>query len=483
MCGIVGFYGPTTDRATEKLNLLLAKLQNRGPQGAGVVTYDHDGQIHELRGAGSVEAVFDGRNKLDNLPGYMGVGQVRYATFGYTIQPITWIQRGKQAALAHNGEFANAITLRKEAEEMWEYKFQSTSDTEVLIPYLMHSSKDTFRDALLDVLQNKIKGAYSMIILYDGKLYCVRDPHGFRPLALGISENASIVASESSAIEVLGGQYIGDVNPAQLIVIGPSGIIETVEWAEPKPKSCIFEHVYFANPDSYVGGINVSLARDFMGKLMFEEAGWIDADVIVPVLDSGLHAALGFYEATLRYAFQERKNPIPLKAGVHRSWFIGRSFQEGEQIAREILQRIKSNVIAAWVKDKRVIVIDDSLVRGTVMRIIVELMRIAGAREVHVIIPSPPPIAPCAYGIDTYEDELIAARLNGNVHEIQQFIGADSLRYLSLDALYQAVTESASPPVRTTANFCDACYTGQYPVPFEQDRSTKPRRQNMGTQA
>lgn len=476
MCGIVGFCDPTTDRAAEALNLLLAKLQNRGPQGAGAVTYDYDGKIHELRGTGSVEAVFDGRSKLDTLPGYMGVGQTRYATFGHTIQPFVWTQHGKPAALTHNGEFANAITLRREAEETLGYAFKSTSDTEVLIPYLMHAPQDDFEDALIDVLQNKARGAYSLIILYDGKLYCVRDPHGFRPLALGISQNASIVASESSAIEVLGGQYIGDVNPAQLVVIGPSGIIETVQWAKPEPKACIFEDVYLANPDSHIEGASVSLARDLMGKLMFEETGWIDADVVIPILDSGLHSALGFYEAMLRYAAKEGKDLIPMKAGVHRSWFIGRSFQEGEQIAREILQRIKSNVIAAWVKAKRVIVIDDSLIRGTVMRIIVELMRIAGAREVHVVIPSPPPIAPCAYGIDTYQDELIAARLNGNVDEIRQFIGADSLRYLSLDALRRAVTESASPPVRTAANFCDACYTRQYPVTFEQDRSTKPRR-------
>ena len=475
MCGIAGVYDAGGE-AGFKIIPLLAKMQNRGPQGAGVVSCDASGAFHEVRGSGSVEAVFNSPEKVRQLPGRFAVGQVRYATFGETIQPLVWNQQGIMAALTHNGEFANAITLRARAEEQWGYKFQSTSDTEVLIPYLMYAAGETFEEKLLEVLQSAIRGAFSFVILYDGKFYCVRDQYGFRPLAFGMEERLNIVVSESSAIEVLGGRYITDIEAGQLMVIGPSGIEKTIQWAPPTRKSCIFEHVYFANPDSYVERINVSVARDRMGKILFEESGWVDADVFIPILDSGLHPGLGLYEAMLEYAREHGKKPPRLKAGVHRSWFLGRTFQQEDEVSREVLQRVKSSVIKPWVEDQRVILMDDSIVRGIVTRIVIQLMRLAGAREVHVRIASPPPLYPCGYGIDTYKDELIAARLNGDLEEVRRFLGADSLCYLSLEGLYRAVVGAKSPSVRGEEDFCVACFTGCYPIPFEQNRLTKPKK-------
>lgn len=478
MCGIIGIYDPE-GKAAPKAALLLAKLQNRGPQGTGAVSIDEEGLLHEVRGPGLVEAVLGAPHILSSLRGSIVTGQVRYATFGETIQPLVGYWKGRRdqpIIVAHNGEFGNAISLRREAQERWQYQFQSTSDTEVILPFLEYARESDFKEALLDVVRRKIRGAFSLIIFFGGKFYCIRDRHGVRPLVVGRNKEGVVaIASEDSALRVLDVEDVRYVDAAELLVVAPDGIEEEICWAERDRKSCIFEHVYFANPDSDIEGINVSLARDRMGAIAFEEIGWrYDMDVLIPILDSGLHPTLGLHEALLDYAVLHGEKLVPLKAGVHRSWFVGRTFQEQEQATREILQRVKSSVIAAWVRGKRVWVGDDSLVRGTVTRAITALMRLAGAKEVHWIIFSPPTIGFCPYGVDTYQDELIAARLK-DIDAVRNFIGADSLHHLSIDGLYRAVTEAVSPYVRTKEEFCAACFTGRYPIPFEQDRTEKPR--------
>lgn len=355
MCGITGVID-SSGYAAQKAVLLLAKMQNRGPQGAAVVYGNADFLHDEMRGAGSVETVFDGYHKLDRKLGPCAVGQVRYATVGdpsEICQPFVWEQRGKLAALTHNGELSNAESLRGGALRRWGYKCTSSSDTEVIIPWLMHIPGKDFKATLLGVLRNCIEGAFSLVILYDGKLYCVRDRHGFRPLAIGKGDGMYIAASESGAIDVLDAEHVRDVEAGELVVIGPGGIEEAIQWAQPRRRqSCIFEFIYFAGPDSYFEGVNVSRARNRMGRNAFAESGWIDADVIVPIFDSGVESALGFHRAMEEQALREGRRPedVPeLHAAVSRSWFVGRSFQESDQVAREVLQRIKSNVIRTWV--------------------------------------------------------------------------------------------------------------------------------------
>ncbi|MBI3420938.1 MAG: amidophosphoribosyltransferase [Candidatus Sungbacteria bacterium] len=482
MCGITGVID-ASGYAAKKAVSLLAKMQNRGPQGACVI-YGGAGQLHdEMRGAGSVETVFDGSHKLDCKRGSFAVGQVRYATVGdpsEACQPFLWQQHGRSAALTHNGELANAGSLRAHALRRWGYECKSSSDTEAIIPWLMHMPGEDFKAKLLGVLQHCLEGAFSLVILYEGRLYCARDQHGFRPLAIGRGDGVHIAASESGAIDMLDAEYIRDVDAGELVVIGSDGIEEAIQWAGPRQRqSCVFEFIYFAGPDSNFEGISVSRARNRMGRNAFAESGWIDADVIVPVFDSGVESAFGFHRAMEEQALREGRQPaeVPeMHAAVSRSWFVGRSFQESDQAAREMLQRIKSNVIRTWVEGKRVIVVDDSIVRGTVMKTIIRLMRLAGAREVHVVIPSPPPKAPCPYGIDTYEDELVAACFGGDIAQIRDYIGADSLRYLSQGGLLQAVAGAGKPGVRTPKDFCTSCFTGRYPVAFEQDRSKKPQK-------
>lgn len=479
MCAIVGVYD-RKGKAAGKAVLALTKLQNRGPQSAGAVSSDGTG-FHEHRGEGLVETVFNTPETVERLAGRIAVGQNRYATIGYAIQPLVGrFHDGSPFAITHNGEFSNAVSLTREAQERWDYSFRTTSDTEVLLPFLEHAEEPKFRDALLEILRtSKIQGAFSLVILHEGKLYCVRDPHGFRPLAWGIiGEDGMIVTSESSAIEALGGRYIADVEAGQLVVIGSAGVEEATQYAQPRRSSCVMEHIYFANPDSYVERTNVSQARDAGGRTLFreefEKSGYPEVDAIIPILDSGLHAAIGYQTAAMEYAFENGKKPIPLVPGIHRTFFLGRSFLQPDQLAREALQKIKSNVIAPRVRGKRVIVVDDSLIRGIVTRTIVTLLRLAGVREVHIRIASPPPMFPCPYGIDTYANELIARLVNGDEEEVRRFTKADSLQYLSLRGLQKSVVGAKSPPVRTEDDFCYACFTGTYPVPFEQDRRVKP---------
>ena len=461
MCGVIGVYS-NKEEVARVINLGLYALQHRGPQAAGIATSDSEKVCSHL-GLGLVMQVFNDKI-LSSLKGNIGLGHVRYATSGDVTlnecQPMIGKFKGEQVVAVLNG---NLVNWRKEKEKLSSggYKFNSTVDTEFILALIANSKKSDFKLALFDVLQ-KLEGAFSLILLYKDKIYASRDSLGFRPLTLGLSEDAHIVCSETCALDVLNARRVFDVEAGSLLVIGEDGIEETIPWkASEKKRRCIYEWVYFAREDSYIEGINVSLARDAMGKQLFlEEENKVNADVIIPVLDSGLHAALGYHEVS--------GNPI--KAGIKRDYFIGRTFLQKEQELRERLQRIKSNVIRAWVKKKSVILVDDSIVRGTVMRAIVSMLREKGAREVHVRIPSPIIINPCFFGIDTpSKGELIGGRLGGNAEEIKRYIQANSLVYLkgpeSLKDALMGIKGKSSCLEKN--DFCDACFSGNYPVSIE----------------
>lgn len=449
-----GVFGITDNSEAARLAFLgIYALQHRGQESAGIATSDGQ-RLYQHRGMGHVADIFDDKT-LERLPGGGAVGHVRYSTTGdsslINAQPIVIDSWRGQIALAHNGNLVNARSLRRELEQEGAI-FQSTSDSEVILHLLARSPRKDLDQALLEVFR-KVRGAYSIVILTPEALYAVRDPFGVRPLCLGRLANSRVVASETCALDLIDATYERDIRPGEILRIEKGEVSSNSLPASPRLAHCIFEHVYFSRPDSRVFGTSVHESRYRMGRQLAQESP-ARADIVVPVPDSGVTAALG-------YAFE---SGIPFAFGLIRSHYVGRTFIEPTQSIRHFGVKIKLNPVREVLRDKRVVLIDDSIVRGTTSRKIVEMVRFAGAREVHLKISSPPTISPCFYGIDTPTfSELIAN--NKSLQEIRHFTTADTLAYLSLSGLKAVVGEEE--------NFCSACFDKHYPIPLVPEGEQK----------
>ncbi len=447
-CGLFGIYGhPEAARLTY---LGLYAQQHRGQESAGIVA--SDGQKLRLEKAmGLVNDVFDDA-RLDALVGDKAMGHVRYSTAGDTVaanaQPILIECHRGPIALGHNGNIVNASILRQELEAAGSI-FQSTSDTEVVLHLYARSHRETLEDAIAASL-SKVMGAFSLLFLTKDALVAARDPWGFRPLVIGKLEGATIVASETCALDLIDAEYVREVAPGELIVIDRDGLRSFHPFPPEPVRQCVFEHIYFARPDSEVFGRNVLGTRQRLGRQLAREAP-ADADIVVPVPDSGMGAALGYSE----------ESGLPFQWGLIRNHYVGRTFIEPKQSIRSFGVKIKLNPVRSVLEGKRVVLIDDSIVRGTTSRKIVGMVREAGAREVHMRISSPPTTGPCYYGIDTpLKTELIAS--SHSTEEIRQSIGADSLAYLTHEGLLAAIGDAKGD------RHCTACFSGRYPVAVSQ---------------
>ena len=447
-CGVFGIYGH--DNAASLTYLGLYALQHRGQESAGIATAN-DGKLTLRRAMGYVGDAFNDR-MLSELPGRSAIGHVRYSTFGdsriVNAQPILIDCAHGQIALCHNGNLVNAGELREQLVRAGSI-FQTNSDTEVILHLYAKSVAEKAEDAIVESV-SQVSGAFSLVMLTPESLIAVRDPHGFRPLALGRIGDTYVVCSETCAMDLIGAEYVREVEPGEVLVIGPSGLRSYMPFAPTPSAHCIFEHVYFARPDSYVFGKSVNEVRTNLGRLLADESG-VEADAVVPIPDSGLCAALGYAESS----------GVPLKMGLIRNHYVGRTFIQPHQSVRGLKVKVKLNTVRSILEGKRIVLVDDSIVRGTTSKKIVSMIKAAGAREVHMRISCPPTVSPCYYGIDTpHRDELIAAK--HSVDEIRDYMGADTLAYLSMDGLQQAVGDSHP-------DYCTACYTKNYPVEPPQD--------------
>ena len=449
-CGVFGIYGHADAGALAVLGL--HALQHRGQEAAGIVTWD-DGHFIAERHPGLVGDIF-GRNSpaAANLKGRVAVGHVRYSTAGGSnvrnIQPIYADLAGGGLAIAHNGNLTNAHTLREELVGQGAI-FQSTSDTETIVHLAARSGKSRIVDRLVDAL-SQVEGAYSLVALTDKRLIGARDPFGVRPLVLGELDGAPILASESCALDIIGATYVRDVAPGEVVVITQEGIESHFPFKVQPHRFCVFEYIYFARPDSVVEGHSVYEARKAIGQVLAAEAPVV-ADMVIPVPDSGVPAALGFATAA----------SIPFELGIIRNHYVGRTFIEPSDHIRHLGVRLKHSPNRAKIKGKRVVLVDDSIVRGTTSKKIVQMVRDAGATEVHFRITSPPYAHSCFYGVDTPNtDELLAHRMD--VEEMRKFVGADSLAFISTDGLYRAMGEGKRNAEKP--QFCDACFSGDYPI-------------------
>src|SRR5271156_1587289 len=451
-CGVFGVFGHP--EAANLTYLGLYALQHRGQESAGIVaSTGADLNLH--RAMGEVEEIFQ-PNVLTKLSGSSAIGHTRYSTAGdkalLNAQPIMIDCNKGKIAVGHNGNLTNALEHRRRLEHRGSI-FQTNSDTEVIVHLIARSQARNFSAALGDAL-NQVEGAYSLLVLTPEELYAVRDPRGFRPLALGKiatldGSEAWAVASETCAFDLMNAEYVRDIEPGEMLRISRSGI-ESIRFSPEKPHQfCIFEHVYFSRPDSTVFGRSVSESREMLGRLLAREHP-VEADMIVPIPDSGVPAAIGF----------SLESNIPFRMGLIRNHYIGRTFIEPSQAIRNFGVRLKLNPVRDLIAGKRVVLVDDSLVRGTTSRKLVRMVREAGAKEVHVRISCPPTISPCYYGVDTpTKEELIAS--SNTPEEICRYLGADSLGYVSLPALRQAVGDPDGA-------FCTSCYTGIYPTDLVQ---------------
>jgi amidophosphoribosyltransferase len=446
-CGVFGIFGHP--EAAKMAYLGLYALQHRGQESAGIASTD-GAEIHVHKSLGHVQEIFT-PDVIAQLPGEVAIGHTRYSTAGDTslmnAQPVVIDCNKGKLALGHNGNLTNALEVRRRLEHRGSI-FQSTSDTEVIVHLIARSSARNLSGAIADAL-NQVEGAYSLLLLTRDEIYAIRDPRGFRPLCLGRLNGAWVAASETCAFDLIDAEYVREVEPGEMVRISRSGI-ESIRFAPEKPHQyCIFEHVYFSRPDSVVFGRPVNESRERLGRLLAQEHPAV-ADLVTPVPDSGVPAAIGY----------AAESGIPFRMGLIRNHYIGRTFIEPEQAIRDFGVKLKLNPVRRMLEGKRVVLVDDSIVRGTTSRKIVRLMREAGATEVHVRISCPPTISPCYYGVDTpRRDELIGA--NNSVEQIRQFLGADSLGYLSLKSMRAAVED-------TEGKFCTSCYTGSYPTELVQ---------------
>ncbi|HWA02304.1 MAG TPA: amidophosphoribosyltransferase [Rhizomicrobium sp.] len=450
-CGVFGIFGHPDAAALTVLGL--HALQHRGQEASGIVTY-HDGQFTAERHTGLVGDIFGGKNahRAENLKGSFAIGHNRYSTAGgaraSNIQPMFADLAGGGIALAHNGNLTNARILREELVRDGAI-FQSTSDTEVIIHLAARSKFGPVVHRLIDALK-QVTGAYSLVGLTSKKLIGVRDPWGVRPLVLGDLDGTPILASETCALDIIGAEFVRDVEPGEMVVITKDGIESLHPFNKQPHQFCIFEYIYFARPDSQVEGRNVYAVRKRIGEELAREAR-ADADMVIPVPDSGVPAALGYAEAS----------KTPFELGIIRNHYVGRTFIEPTDGIRHFGVRRKHNPNRATLAGKRVVLIDDSIVRGTTSKKIVQMVRDAGAAEVHFRVASPPTTHSCFYGVNTPNtDDLLAHRMD--VEEMRRFIGADSLAFVSLDGLYRAMGDAGRDPARP--RFCDACFSGSYSI-------------------
>ena len=446
-CGVVAIYGHP--EAAKLVYLGLYALQHRGQESAGICSSDGE-QIHTHRAMGHVADIFTPK-VIDTLPGALAIGHTRYSTAGDTAllnaQPFSVACNKGRIAIAHNGNITNASELRNELERGGSI-FQASSDTEVILHLVARSSERTLAGALRDALL-QLEGAFSLVCLAEDRILIARDPHGFRPLAVGEMEFAGrqcyVFASETCAFDLIGAVYLHDVDPGEMVIVGPEGLTRERYTPEQQRAQCVFEHVYFSRPDSIVFGRAVEESREELGRLLARECP-ADADIVVPVPDSGVAAATGY----------AAESGLPFRQALIRNHYVGRTFIEPSQAIRDFGVKLKLNPVRHLLKDRRVVLVDDSIVRGTTSRKIVRMVRQAGAREVHLRISCPPTVSPCFYGVDTpTRGELIAS--NHPIEEIRKFVEADSLGYLSLASLRKAVADDRH-------EYCYACYTGDYPT-------------------
>jgi amidophosphoribosyltransferase len=445
-CGVFGVYGHP--EAANLVYLGLYALQHRGQEGAGITSSDGR-QFYTEKGMGLVADIFT-EKRLKRLPGHTAIGHNRYSTTGSSslknVQPIVANFAMGSLAIAHNGNLVNAEQLKRVLEEDGAI-FQSSSDSEVMIHLMARSRYEDFRERAIDSLK-RVSGAFSILIMREKELIAARDPYGVRPLCLGMVDGCYVVASETCAFDLIGAKYIRDIEPGEIVIISERGLSSMKALNSTRKAFCIFEFIYFSRPDSYIfGGHNVNELRKEFGRQLAREDP-VDADIVIPVPDSGVPAAIGFSE----------ESGIPFDFGLIRNHYVGRTFIEPKQSIRHFGVKIKLNPVRDLLEGKRVVVVDDSIVRGTTSKKIVKMIREGGgAREVHMRISSPPSIGPCFYGIDTpTRQELIAT--THSVQEIRKFITADSLSYLSLEGLKNIVPESE--------NYCTACFNNVYPIHF-----------------
>ena len=464
-CGVFGIYGRQDAAAITALGL--HALQHRGQEAAGIVSYDGS-QFFVERHVGLIGDNFTKKSVMDRLSGNRAIGHARYATTGgaglRNVQPLFAELADGGFAIAHNGNFTNAMTVQRELQKRGAI-FSSTSDTETILHLVAMSPERDFIARFISAIR-QIEGAYSLIALSNKKMVGCRDPLGIRPLVLGDLDGAWILASETCALDIIGARFVRDVKPGEVVVITDDGIESIFPFEQQKPRFCIFEYVYFARPDSVIDGRNVYEARKRIGIELAKESPVI-ADLVVPVPDSGTPAAIGYSQAS----------NLPFELGIIRNHYVGRTFISPSDSIRHMGVKLKHNANQRMLEGKRVVLVDDSIVRGTTSQKIVQMVRDAGAAEVHMRIASPPTISSCYYGVDTPEkSKLLASRMS--IQEMADFIRVDSLGFLSIDGLYRAVFE----PGRDNAapQFCDACFTGDYPTRLiDRDGTDKVRSLNM----
>jgi amidophosphoribosyltransferase len=446
-CGVFGIYGHPN--AAELTYYGLYALQHRGQESAGIVTSEN-GEFREHKRMGLVSQIFNAE-VLRSLPGSMAVGHVRYSTTGSShlrnAQPLTGVSKRGQIAIAHNGNLTNASELREQLEECGAI-FQTTVDSEIILHLLAQPCADGGENNLIQTVR-RIEGAYSLVIMTEHELIGVRDPHGFRPLCLGKVGDAYVLASETCALDLISAKYVRDIEPGEIVIIDKNGMRSIQAFPEQTQRAfCIFEYVYFARPDSTIANRNVYKVRVDMGRELAREHR-IDADIVIPVPDSGNCAALGY----------SLESGIPFEMAFVRNHYVGRSFLQPSQLIRDFDVRVKLNLINELVRGKRVVVVDDSIVRGTTCKARVNNLKEAGAKEVHVLVSCPPHMNPCVYGID-FPDRSKLMAANHSLDEIRAYLNADSLAYLSQDGMVRATGLPRH-------YFCMACYDGKYPVPFD----------------
>lgn len=450
-CGVFGIIG--AESATAMTALGLHALQHRGQEAAGIVSCDGD-QFHAHHALGHVGETFNSETMIKRLIGSAAIGHVRYATTGETalrnVQPLFADFDFGGFAIAHNGNLTNAYTLRKQLVKRG-CLFRSTTDTEVIIHLMALARGGSVIDRFIEALR-QVEGAYSLVCMSEGKIFGVRDPYGVRPLVLGRLGNAWVLASETCALDIIGAEFVRDVEPGELVVLDGASLQTMKPFNSVPRKFCVFEYIYFARPDSSLEGYSVYEARKLIGAELAKESP-VEADIVVPVPDSGVPSAIGFAQ----------QSGIPFDLGIIRNHYVGRTFIQPTDRIRHLGVRLKHNANRRFIEGKRVVLLDDSIVRGTTSVKIVEMVRAAGAKEVHMRISSPPTKHSCFYGIDTPEpDKLLAHKYS--VEEMAKFIGVDSLAFISLDGLYRAMGEQkrdASQP-----QYCDACFSGDYPIPL-----------------
>jgi amidophosphoribosyltransferase len=450
-CGVFGVFGHPDASALTALGL--HALQHRGQEAAGIVSSDGQ-QFYSHRALGLVGDNFNSEDVIGKLKGSMAIGHNRYSTTGEAalrnVQPLFGDFSFGGLSIAHNGNLTNAATLRKQLIDIG-CLFQSTSDTEVIVHLIALSKKSSVEDRLFDALL-RVEGAYSLVVLSNGMLLGVRDPLGVRPLVIGRLNDAMILASETCALDIVGAEYVRDVDPGEIVIITRGGMRSVRPFPRAQKRFCIFEYVYFSRPDSLSEGINVYETRQRIGAQLAKESG-IPADVVVPVPDSGIPGAIGY----------SKQSGIPFDLGIIRNHYVGRTFIEPSDHVRHLGVKLKHNANQAVIKGKRVILVDDSIVRGTTSKKIVAMVREAGAAEVHMRIASPPTTHSCFYGVDTpTRDQLLAAKYT--VEEMAKLIGVDSLAFISLNGMYRAVCGDARNA--TQPQYCDACFSGNYPIPL-----------------